>query len=92
MVAEALQLSVVKKVLTCYEPRKTPEVPNHVKDMAADGEALDDVVDATVAGAPVQTGAKETVGIDTRNASDLIDIDQFLSVGLLEAYGTGGDG
>ena len=50
---------MIKKVLTCYEPREKLEVPNHVKDMAAEEEALDDVVNSTVAGAPVQTGAKE---------------------------------
>ena len=33
--------------------------------MAADEEAMDSVVDATVAGVPVQTGTKETVGTDT---------------------------
>ena len=76
LVAGALQSSMVKKVLTCYEPRETPEVPNHVKDMAADDGALEDVVNATVAGAPVQTGVK----IDTRTDSNLIDIDQTVAV------------
>ena len=86
LVAGALQPSVVAKVLTCYEPRETPEAPNHVKDMAADEGDIESVVDATVAGAPVQTGAKETVCIDTPNATGLIDIDELLSVGLLDAY------
>ena len=36
LVAGALQPSVVAKVLACYEPRDTPEVPDHAKDMAAD--------------------------------------------------------
>ena len=40
-------------------------MPNYVNDMAADEEAMDGVVDATVAGVPVQTGTKETVGTDT---------------------------
>ena len=40
-------------------------MPNYVNDMAADEEAMDSVVDATVAGVPVQTGTKETVGTDT---------------------------
>ena len=44
---------------------ETPEMPNYVNDMAADEEAMDGVVDATVAGVPVQTGTKETVGTDT---------------------------
>jgi hypothetical protein len=80
LVAGALQPSVVAKVLPCYEPRDTPEVPNHVKDMAVDEGDIASVVDATVAGAPVQTGAKETVGIDTPNATDFIDIDKLLSM------------
>ena len=65
LVAGALQPSVVTKVLTCYEPRETPEVPNHVNGMAEDEEAMESVVDATVAGVTVQTGTKETVGTDT---------------------------
>ena len=40
-------------------------MPNYVNDMAADEETMDNVVDATVAGVPVQTGTKETVGTDT---------------------------
>ena len=70
LVAGALQPSVVTKVLTCYEPRDTPEVPNHVKDMAADEDAMESVVDATVAGVPVQTGTKETVGTNTLTVND----------------------
>ena len=54
---------------------------------------MESAVDATAAGVPVQTGTKvctgtqETVlvGIDTRTASDLINIDGLLSVGLLDA-------
>ena len=36
LVAGDLQPSVVAKVLPLYEKRDKPEVPNHVKDMAAD--------------------------------------------------------
>ena len=61
-------------------------MPNHVKDMAVDEGDIESVVDATVAGVPVQTGARETIGIDTRNAKGLIDIDELLSVDLLDAY------
>ena len=86
LVAGALQPSVVAKVLPCYEPRDTPEVPNHVKDMAADEGGIVSVVDATVAGAPVQTGAKETVGIDTLNDTEFIDIDKLLSMAPKEGY------
>ena len=85
LVAGALQPSVVAKVLPCYEPRDTPEVPNHVKDMVADEGDIASVVDATVAGAPIQTGAKRTVGIDTPNATGLIDINKLLSVGTMDA-------
>ena len=86
LVTGALQPSMVKKALTVYEPRDTPEVPNHVKDMATDEELLETVANATVAGAPVQTGAKETVGMATKTVNDLIDIVQLLSVGMLDAY------
>ena len=80
LVAGDLQPSVVAKVLPLYEKRDKPEVPNHVKDMAAEEGDIASVVDATVAGAPVQTGVKETVGIDTLNDMESIDVDTLVSM------------
>ena len=80
LVAEDLQPSVVAEVLPLYEKRDKPEVPNHVKDMAAEEGDIASVVDATVAGAPVQTGVKETVGIDTPNDMEGIDVDTLVSM------------